>query len=57
MTYRMLSSVLAVPVNTAKQMLAEFKRQRKSKVHCTYVLCGYLKDAPDDGSFVVTVVR
>lgn len=56
MTYRMLSSVLAVPANTAKQMLAEFKRQRKGKVHCTYLLCGYAKDAPDDGSFSITVV-
>lgn len=43
MTYRMLSSVLAVPAHQAKQMLHEFKRQQQRKVHATYVLCGYLQ--------------
>lgn len=40
----MMSSIMGVSSNTAKQMLAEFKRTRKSKIHCSYAICGYLHD-------------
>ncbi len=40
MTYKWLSVLLAVPCDLAKQMLFEFKRQKKNAVYATYVVGG-----------------
>jgi hypothetical protein len=47
LTYKWLSSQLAVPFDLAKQMLFEFKRQKKHAVYCTYVLGGVPVDADE----------
>ena len=71
MTYRMMSSIMGVSSNTAKEMLAEFKRTRKTSVHCCYAICGYLKHGENtmenntstmenntmDQQFIITVVK
>jgi hypothetical protein len=47
LTYKWLSSQLAVPFDLAKQMLFEFKRQKKHAVYCTYVLGGVPVDSDE----------
>lgn len=57
----MMSSIMGVSANTGKEMLAEFKRTRKSKVHACYAICGYLKQANNESNseqeFVISIVK